>query len=143
MTCQVCGLEAPTKSIKLYQNIGMVITRQWAHVEGNLCRRCIARFFKSYTLTTLFPGWWGLISFLVTPLILLNNVVRYLGSLGLPEPGIEALNTPLAATAAPFAGGGRAKASSSRSLTAWSSGRLRWWRSSVLCQPRLTSIIRG
>lgn len=45
--------------------------------------------------------------FFLTPLILLNNVVRYLGSLSLPQPGIEVLNTPLATTAT--ASGGASK----------------------------------
>ena len=94
MTCQVCGIDAPTRWVAFYQNIGMLVTRQWSHVEGNLCRRCIGKYFRSYTLTSLFLGWWGVISFCVTPFILLNNVIRYLMALGLPEPGIAAMNTP-------------------------------------------------
>jgi hypothetical protein len=96
--CKSCGAQAPTKYVKFYQNIGLVFARQWAKVDGNLCRRCIGAYFRSYTLTTLFLGWWGLISFFVTPLILLNNITRYLLSLGLPEPSFPAMNTPLAAT---------------------------------------------
>jgi hypothetical protein len=30
------------------------------------------------TAVTFFVGWWGIISFIVTPFILLNNIVRYL-----------------------------------------------------------------
>jgi hypothetical protein len=77
------------------QNIGMVVTRQWNKIEGNLCRRCIGAYFRSFTLTTLFLGWWGVISFCVTPLILLNNIARYLLALRLPEPSIAGMNTPL------------------------------------------------
>ena len=98
MTCQSCGIDAPTKWVLFYQNVGMFVTRQWAKVEGNLCRRCIGKYFRSYTLTTLFLGWWGLISFFVTPFILLNNIARYLMALGVAEPGIGAMNTPLAST---------------------------------------------
>jgi hypothetical protein len=96
--CKSCGAQAPTKYVEFYQNIGLVVARQWSKVDGNLCRRCIGAYFRSYTLTTLFLGWWGLISFFATPLILLNNVTRYLLSLSLPEPGPAAMNTPLAAT---------------------------------------------
>jgi hypothetical protein len=99
MACQACGIEAPTKSIAFYQNIGMFLTRRSASIEGNLCRRCISKYFKSYTLTTLFLGWWGVISFVVTPFILLNNITRYVAALSLPEPGIQAMDTPMAVIA--------------------------------------------
>lgn len=96
--CKTCGIQAPTKYVEFYQNVGLVFARQWAKIDGNLCRRCIGAYFRSYTLTTLFLGWWGLISFFVTPLILLNNVARYLLSLRLPEPSLAAMDTPLSTT---------------------------------------------
>jgi len=96
--CKTCGAQAPTKHVEFYQNIGLVVTRQWAKIEGNLCRRCIGAYFRSFTLTTLFLGWWGVISFFLTPLILLNNITRYLLSLNLPEPSLAAMNTPLSTT---------------------------------------------
>lgn len=96
--CRTCGVQSPTKYVEFYQNIGLVFARQWIKIDGNLCRRCIGAYFRSYTLTTFFLGWWGVISFFVTPLILLNNIVRYLLSLGLPEPSLAAMNTPLSAT---------------------------------------------
>jgi hypothetical protein len=65
--CWSCGLQAPTKWVIFYQNIGLLVTRQPAQVSGHMCRRCIRAYFKSYTLTTLFLGWWGVISFWVTP----------------------------------------------------------------------------
>lgn len=99
MPCQACGIEAPTQSVAFYQNIGLFLARRSASIKGNLCRRCISKYFKSYTLTTLFLGWWGLISFVITPFILLNNIARYIGALSLPGPGIQAMDTPLAATA--------------------------------------------
>jgi len=96
--CKTCGAQAPTKHVEFYQNIGLVVTRQWATIEGNLCRRCIGAYFRSFTLTTLFLGWWGMISFFLTPLILLNNITRYLLSLNLPEPSLGAMNTPHSTT---------------------------------------------
>ncbi len=96
--CKTCGAQAPTKYVEFYQNIGLVVTRQWAKVDGNLCRRCIGGYFRSFTLTTLFRGWWGVISLFITPLILLNNVTRYLLSLRLPEPSLTAMDTPLSST---------------------------------------------
>ena len=96
--CKTCGVQAPTKYVEFYQNIGLVFARQWVKVDGDLCRRCVGAYFRSYTLTTLFLGWWGVISFFITPLILLNNVTRYLLSLGLPEPSLTAMDTPVSTT---------------------------------------------
>ena len=93
--CKTCGIQAPTRYVEFYENVGLVFARQWVKVDGNLCRRCIGAYFRSYTLTTLFLGWWGLISFIVTPLILVNNVTRYLLSLQLPEANLAAMDTPL------------------------------------------------
>lgn len=84
--CQNCGMLAPTKWVVFYQNIGMLVTRQRSEVAGHLCRRCIGAYFRSYTLTTLFLGWWGTISLFLTPLILVNNTWRFATSLTLDKP---------------------------------------------------------
>jgi hypothetical protein len=78
--CEACLRAAPTKQIELYQNIGALVMRFHKTLKGNLCRQCIDKYFWEYTLYTLFLGWWGVISFIVTPIFLVNNVVRYLGS---------------------------------------------------------------
>lgn len=78
MICQSCGIEAPTKYVAFYQNIGALVVRFGKSVEGELCKSCIHRYFWSFSLTSLFLGWWGTISFVVTPFFLLNNVGRYL-----------------------------------------------------------------
>src|SRR5271166_4930991 len=96
--CQVCGIEAPTGHVNFYQNIGMVFSRSHSNIQGELCRPCIKKYFKSYTLTTLFLGWWGLISLFVTPFALFGNIISYLGARNVPGPGFAALNTPLANT---------------------------------------------
>jgi hypothetical protein len=46
-------------------------------VKGNVCPACAKKHFQELTLTRLFGGWWGVISFLMTPFILVNNVVQY------------------------------------------------------------------
>jgi hypothetical protein len=94
-TCKVCGLEAPVKYVNFSQNIGMLFARSSSNVSGNLCRRCIKKYFKAFTLTTFFLGWWGLISCLITPFILVSNIYNYLRARSLPEPGIAAMNNPL------------------------------------------------
>jgi hypothetical protein len=85
-TCQVCGMHAPTRHVDFYENIGMFFARTHQHMTGNLCRSCIGKYFKGYTLTTLFLGWWGLISFFVTPFMLIGNLVNYMKTRSLPGP---------------------------------------------------------
>jgi hypothetical protein len=90
MICQSCGIEAPTKYVEFYQNIGALVVRFHKKAEGNLCKKCINQYFWRMTLTTLFLGWWGVISFFFTLFILPNNIIRYLGALGLEPPAVNA-----------------------------------------------------
>lgn len=84
--CQSCGREAQTKYVEYYQNIGVLVMRFSKNVKGHLCKDCSNRYFWSFTGTTFFLGWWGIISFIVTLFILPNNIIRYLGTLGLESP---------------------------------------------------------
>ncbi len=59
-------------------------------VEGHLCKSCIHKHFWEMTTTTLFLGWWGIISFIVTPFFLLSNIGQYLLCLGMPSVPAEA-----------------------------------------------------
>lgn len=87
MICQNCGIEAPTKYVAFYQNIGALFVRFSKSIKGELCKSCIHRHFWSFTGTNLVLGWWGTISFVVTPFFILNNVGRYLTCLGMsPVP---------------------------------------------------------
>lgn len=84
MICQVCGVEAPTKYVAFYQNIGALVMRFSKSVQGNLCKSCIHKHFWEFTGINLLLGWWGMISFVVTPFFVLNNTFRYLLCLGMP-----------------------------------------------------------
>ncbi len=81
MICQACGVEAPTRHVAFYQNIGALIMRFSRSIDGRLCKSCIHGNFWRMQLTTLFLGWWGVISLIVTPFFLLNNGFWYLLSL--------------------------------------------------------------
>jgi len=85
-SCQICGIYGPVKYTEFYENIGMLIQRRYQSVKGKLCKNCINKTFWRFTLTTLFLGWWGTISFFVTPIYIVNNIIRYLMSLGLKKP---------------------------------------------------------
>jgi len=84
MICQSCGVEAPTKYVAFYQNIGALVVRFSKSVEGELCKSCIHRYFWSFTSMNLLLGWWGTISLIVTPFFVLNNIGRYLTCLTMP-----------------------------------------------------------
>src|SRR5262249_31048333 len=87
MICQACGIEAPTKYVAFYQNIGAIVLRFSKSVEGNLCKSCIHQYFWQFTATNCILGWWGMISLIVTPFFILNNVGRYFFCLGMqPVP---------------------------------------------------------
>ena len=92
MSCQVCGRAVPTARVHLMQNIGMLVARQSKTLQGDVCRSCGMTAFKSMTLTTLFLGWWGVISFIMTPIILIMNIVAWSSLKSLPsgdESGIS------------------------------------------------------
>jgi hypothetical protein len=87
MICQACGVEAPTRRVGFYQNIGAVAVRFSKSVEGNLCKSCVHKYFWQFTTVSLFLGWWGVLSLVATPVFILNNLVRYVVCLGMdPVP---------------------------------------------------------
>jgi hypothetical protein len=68
------------------QNIGFLIARQSKNLTAELCRECGMRMAKEMTLITAFFGWWGVISFILTPIILITNVVAMSKLSSLPPP---------------------------------------------------------
>jgi hypothetical protein len=86
MFCQSCRTVAPTRSVSLHQNIGMLVARRSTHLNGVLCKACLQRKALAMTGTTLVAGWWGTISIIVTPLMILNNLTYLAMSLGMAPP---------------------------------------------------------
>ncbi len=95
MICQSCGVEAPTKYVAFYQNIGALVVRFSKSIEGELCKSCIHRYFWSFTGINCTLGWWGYISFVVTPFFILNNVFRYATCLTLSPVPLDATEPQL------------------------------------------------
>ncbi len=92
MICQFCGVEAPTKKVSFYQNIGMLVMRTFKSASGNMCKSCIHKTFWSMEMTNLLLGWWGMISLIVNICIIPWNMIQYLMSLSLEAvpPGAQA-----------------------------------------------------
>ena len=91
MICESCGVEAPTKYVELYQNIGWLILNLHKSIKGNFCRSCIMVFYRKYTLITVTAGWWGIFGIVLTPIFLLNNTIRYLICRRLPPAHPDAV----------------------------------------------------
>src|ERR1700721_2504412 len=83
--CQSCGLEAATRYVEYYENIGAIHVRYTQAYKGCFCRTCNHKFFWKSTTTTLFLGWWGIISFFMTISFLIGNIVTFIGSRSLPR----------------------------------------------------------
>jgi hypothetical protein len=84
--CESCKLPAETKYVEFHENIGMVFMRKHRSVKGNFCKPCIDYYFWNLTGKTMLVGWWGTISFIITPFILLNNILRFIFTIGMEEP---------------------------------------------------------
>lgn len=52
-------------------------------IKGRFCRKCIADTFWEFTPLTLLLGWWGALSFFITPIVLLNNLIMLARSWGM------------------------------------------------------------
>ncbi len=77
-TCQLCLRAVPTMKASMHRHIGMIILLHHKQVNGYLCKACLQQKFWEYTPGTAIVGWWGIASFFVTPIVLINNVVVYL-----------------------------------------------------------------
>lgn len=82
--CASCGMDAHTRNVSFNRHVGAVILMFHRSVKGHFCRPCISKIFWSWTPLTFFLGWWGMISFFVTPIVLINNLVTYIRSFGMP-----------------------------------------------------------
>lgn len=82
--CEFCGTRAPVTAVVFRQNTGMLVFRQTRTWEGHACRDCGKAIFRRATLHTALLGWWGTISFFLTPVLLVLNVVHLTKVLRLP-----------------------------------------------------------
>lgn len=59
---------------------------QFFSAQGPFCRDCGVATFRLMTGRTLVQGWWGPLSFFITPVVILINIVRVKAVDGLPAP---------------------------------------------------------
>ena len=83
MYCERCQVSAPTRHVTFYQNVGLLVMRFSRSLDGQVCKSCLHQSFWSMTMVNLLFGWWGIISLIVTPFFMLNNIWQYVANLGM------------------------------------------------------------
>lgn len=87
-SCQVCGQHGPVLEVHYRQNTGMLFMRQSKDLHAELCRECSSKYFLEMTLHTAILGWWGTISFIVTPFFLLGNIYHFFRTQRMPKAAV-------------------------------------------------------
>ncbi|MDX6477123.1 MAG: hypothetical protein QOH95_2634 [Gaiellaceae bacterium] len=85
VTCAFCGSE-PAKVVSIRRHVGMLILQTFVKVRQPVCRSCGLKLLKSFTLKTLWQGWWGYISFFFNWFVLVANLAAFLQLRGLGQP---------------------------------------------------------
>jgi hypothetical protein len=73
--CRQCGC-GPAADVTFRGHRGMILLMQFLSAPGPFCRDCGIATFRTMTSRTLVQGWWGFLSFFITPFILLINLIR-------------------------------------------------------------------
>ncbi len=73
--CYFCG-SMPTAHVTMRGHIGMIFLMRRLKHEGAFCRDCGMAVFRRMTARTLVTGWWGYASFVMTPYVIISNLVN-------------------------------------------------------------------
>jgi hypothetical protein len=73
--CRQCG-SVPAAQVTFRGHRGLILLMQFLSAQGPFCRDCGIATFRTMTSRTLVQGWWGWLSFVITPFVLLINLVR-------------------------------------------------------------------
>lgn len=70
--CRFCGgFPAIEATVRGHQ--GLLILMRFKSLKGPFCRTCGIAVHREMTTRTMWQGWWGYLSFLITPFVLLYN----------------------------------------------------------------------
>jgi hypothetical protein len=83
--CAGCGSQ-PAVAVTIRRHVGMIFLQRFFKLRRPLCRDCGTKLLKSFTLKTLWQGWWGYISFFVNWFVLAANLAAYLKIRALAQP---------------------------------------------------------
>ena len=56
--CIVCG-RSPAQVFSIRRHVGMLVLQKFVKVREALCREHAQQLTKTFTLKTLWQGWWG------------------------------------------------------------------------------------
>ncbi|MEU6757620.1 hypothetical protein [Streptomyces sp. NPDC046685] len=71
--CRLCGAwPAAAATVRGHQ--GLIVLMRFLSVPGPLCRDCGLATYRRMSSDTLWQGWWGPLSFFITPVTLLLNL---------------------------------------------------------------------
>ncbi len=88
--CRFCGgYPAVQATVRGHQ--GMIVIMRWLSLRGPFCRFCGISAHRDMTTKTMWQGWWGYGSFLITPFVLLYNLIprSRFHKLPAPQPGFR------------------------------------------------------
>ncbi|MGW7053212.1 LppU/SCO3897 family protein [Streptomyces sp. NPDC054887] len=91
--CQVCGAR-PAAHAVIRGHQGFLVIMRFLKREGDFCRDCGTSFYRSMTAATLWQGWWGPLSAVITPFTVLLNLGPRAVMRRLPAPA-GAVRRPL------------------------------------------------
>jgi hypothetical protein len=77
MKCSCCGTVAEVRDVDFRLHIGAIVVMIQHYKAGRMCSHCTNTTYWTYTLTTLFLGWWGILSFFITPFVVVMNTITY------------------------------------------------------------------
>lgn len=83
--CWVCGA-SPAANVRFRQESGRLVSRVRRWMDGPFCRTCGTAVFRELTNRTLITGWWGVISFFVNFVTIIENFDAYRVIQRLPPP---------------------------------------------------------
>jgi len=79
--CHQCDAEAPSARAVFKQNVGVFVSRFETRTAGYFCRSCLHEQHWKSTGITMVVGWFGVISFFLTPVFILQNAQNYIRAL--------------------------------------------------------------
>ncbi|BFU46292.1 hypothetical protein [Krasilnikovia sp. MM14-A1004] len=83
--CRFCGsLPAAPATFRGHQ--GFIVFMRFLSVPGPFCRDCGLATFRAMTSRTLVQGWYGILSFLIAPTTVLQNLFQRSRVASLPAP---------------------------------------------------------
>jgi hypothetical protein len=75
LACRLCG-STPAAAGRFRAHQGFIVIMRFLRLDGPFCRDCGLATFRRMTGQTLLLGWWGPLSFFITPVTVLINLVR-------------------------------------------------------------------